>query len=114
MINAFTPGTVDTMLRDLNRRPLHPLLLWDKPLAEQLHPSDAYLIDLYLLELSPWIPSPRNPPYLSEARDIHRAKLHSVAKPHHWFPYLVPEALIFEANVKAHDLQQVVAAAAPA
>ena len=35
MINAFTPGTVDTMLRDLNRRPLHPLLLWDKPLAER-------------------------------------------------------------------------------
>jgi hypothetical protein len=63
MINAFTPGTVDTMLRDLDRRPLHPLLFWDRPLAEQLHPSDAYLVDLYLLELSPWIPSPRNPPF---------------------------------------------------
>ena len=63
MLNTFTPGTVDTMLRDLDRRPLHPLVLRDMPLAEQLQPSDASLPALYFLELSPWIPSPRNPPF---------------------------------------------------
>jgi len=63
MIDTFTPGTVDTMLRDLDRRPLHPLVLRDMPLAEQLQPSDASLPDLYILELSPWLPHPRNPPF---------------------------------------------------
>jgi hypothetical protein len=63
MLNTFTPGTVDTMLRDLDRRPLHPLVLRDMPLADQLQPIDASLPALYFLELSPWIPSPRNPPF---------------------------------------------------
>jgi hypothetical protein len=62
-INAFTPQTVDAMLRDLERRPLHPLVLRDLPLAEQLQPIDARLSDLHIWELSPWIPNPRNPPF---------------------------------------------------
>jgi hypothetical protein len=51
------------MLRDLDRRPLHPLLLRDLPLAEQLQPLDARLPDLHTYELSPWLPHPRNPPF---------------------------------------------------
>lgn len=62
-INAFTPATVDIMLRDLDRRPQHPLVLQDLPLAEQLQPIDAKLRDLHSLEVSPWVPSPRNPPF---------------------------------------------------
>jgi hypothetical protein len=61
--NALTPQTVDAMLRDLDRRPLHPLLLRDLPLAEQLQPLDARLPDLHTYELSPWLPHPRNPPF---------------------------------------------------
>jgi hypothetical protein len=62
-INAFTPQTVDAMLRDLERRPLHPLLFRNLPLAEQLQPIDASLYDLHTWELSPWVPRPRNPPF---------------------------------------------------
>lgn len=51
------------MLRDLDRRPQHPLVLQDLPLAEQLQPIDAKLRDLHSLEVSPWVPSPRNPPF---------------------------------------------------
>jgi hypothetical protein len=61
--NAFTPQTVDAILRDLDRRPLHPLVLRDMPLADQLQPIDAPLSDLHIYELSPWLPHPRNPPF---------------------------------------------------
>jgi hypothetical protein len=61
--DAFTPQTVDVMLRDLDRRPLHPLVLRDMPLDEQLQPIDARLPDLHTYELSPWLPHPRNPPF---------------------------------------------------
>jgi hypothetical protein len=62
-MNAFTPQTVDGILRDLDRRPLHPLVLRDLPLAEQLQPIDARLPDLHDHELSPWLPRPRNTPF---------------------------------------------------
>jgi hypothetical protein len=61
--NALTPQTVDIMIRDLDRRPLHPLVLRDLPLDEQLEPIADKLPDLHLLELSPWVPRPRNPPF---------------------------------------------------
>lgn len=62
-INALTPRTVDIMLHELDRRPLQPLLLRDMPLAKQLQPLDARLPDLHVLELSPWLPRPVNPPF---------------------------------------------------
>ena len=61
VVNAFTPQTVEIMLRDLDRRPLHPLVFHDLPLAEDLKPMDDNLTDLRGAELSPWLPSARKP-----------------------------------------------------
>jgi hypothetical protein len=60
-IGAFMPQSVDIMLRDLDRRPLHPLVFHDLPLAEELKPMDEKLTDLHGSELSPWLPPVRNP-----------------------------------------------------
>lgn len=60
-INAFTPQAVDIMLRDLDRRPLHPLVFHDLPLAKDLKPLDENLTDLRGSELSPWLPPARKP-----------------------------------------------------
>jgi hypothetical protein len=62
-VNAFTPQTVDIMQRDLDRRPLAPLVFHDLPLAEELKPENDSLTDLRAYELSPWLPPPRNPPF---------------------------------------------------
>jgi hypothetical protein len=61
--NAFTPQTVDIMIAHLDQHPLHPILLMDLPLAEQLKPADRPLNILRILEVSPWLPQPRNPPF---------------------------------------------------
>jgi hypothetical protein len=61
--DAFTPQTVDIMLRDLDRRPLAPIVFHDLPLAEELKPLNNNLTDLRVYELSPWLPQPRNPPF---------------------------------------------------
>jgi hypothetical protein len=63
MTNAFTPSTVDIAIHDLDRHPRQPLVLLDMPLAEQLQPIDAKPSDLYIYELSPWLPHPRNSPF---------------------------------------------------
>jgi hypothetical protein len=62
-INAWTPQTVDIMIAHLDQHPLHPILLKDLPLAEQLEPVDVSLSTLRILEVSPWLPPPRNPPF---------------------------------------------------
>jgi hypothetical protein len=62
-VNAFTPQAVNTILQELQRQPLRPIVLPDVPLADQLAPEDASLSRLYILELSPWLPHPRNPPF---------------------------------------------------
>ena len=62
-IDAFTPPTVDILLRELERRPLAPLVFHDLPLAEELKPLNDNLTDIRVYELSPWLPRPRNPPF---------------------------------------------------
>lgn len=62
-IDAFTPPTVDILLRELERRPLAPLVFHDLPLAEELRPLNDNLTDIRVYELSPWLPRPRNPPF---------------------------------------------------
>ena len=62
-VNAFTPQTADIMQRDLDRRPLSPLVFHDVPLVEDLKRMDDRLTDLRVFELSPWLPPPRNPPF---------------------------------------------------
>jgi hypothetical protein len=61
--NAFTAQSVERIIAELNRRPLHPLVLLDQPLAEQFPPQEAHVAILYHLELSPWVPHPRNRPF---------------------------------------------------
>jgi hypothetical protein len=61
--DAFTPQTVDILIAHLDQHPLHPILLMDLPLAEQLKPADRPLNILRILEVSPWLPQPRNPPF---------------------------------------------------
>jgi hypothetical protein len=61
--DAFTPQTVDMLIAHLDQHPLHPMLLMDLPLAEQLKPPDARLDTLRIFEVSPWSPPPRNPPF---------------------------------------------------
>jgi hypothetical protein len=67
MVNAFTPNAIDIMLRDLNRRPLQPLVLLDAPLARQIQPTEVSPNVLRLLEFSPWLPQPRNQPLTYQA-----------------------------------------------
>jgi hypothetical protein len=64
--DAFTPQTVDILIADLDQHPLHPMLLLDLPLAEQLEPADVGLDTLRIFEVSPWLPPPRNPPFTNQ------------------------------------------------
>jgi hypothetical protein len=64
--NAFTPQTVDIMIDHLDQQPLHPILLADLPLSEQLEPADARLNTVRIFEVSPWLPRPKNPPFTYE------------------------------------------------
>jgi hypothetical protein len=66
MVNALTPEAKDVMLRDLERRPLHPLVLLDATLADQFKPKEVNVTILHLLEFSPWVPQPRNQPLASK------------------------------------------------
>jgi hypothetical protein len=59
-INAFTPEAVDRIVSELRQQPARPLLLLDKPLGEQFRWGQESLKELYLLELSPWVPKARN------------------------------------------------------
>jgi hypothetical protein len=65
MANALTPKTMDDMFGELERRPLHPLVLLDVPLAGQFRPREVNVAILHLLEFSPWVPPSRNQPLTS-------------------------------------------------
>jgi len=63
MINALTPQAVDAVIADLYRQPRQPLLLLNDSLEHQLQPLDIDLVALLALEVSPWVPRIRNPPF---------------------------------------------------
>jgi hypothetical protein len=60
-VNMVTSDEMDLMLKDLDRRPLKPLLLLDRPLEDQFRSTEDDLPLLYLLEVSPWVPKARHP-----------------------------------------------------
>jgi hypothetical protein len=62
-LGALTEHSIDVMLGDLERPPVRPLLLLDKPLADQFRSIEMSVAVLHFLELSPWVPRPRNPPF---------------------------------------------------
>ena len=59
----ITEHAIDRMIGELNRQPLEPLVLLDQPLAKQFPPREFDVGVLRILELSLWLPRPRNQPF---------------------------------------------------
>jgi hypothetical protein len=63
---ASTQHSIGVMLRDLQRPPARPILMFDVPLADQLRSREVNPSVLRSLELSIWVPRRRNPPFSYE------------------------------------------------
>ncbi len=61
--NALTEHSVDVLIDEIHRTPARPLLLLDKPLGEQFGSTEVDVDRLRYLELSVWVPPPRNKPF---------------------------------------------------
>jgi hypothetical protein len=63
LTNALTSQAVELLVSEVNRQPLQPLVLLDQPLAKQFPPREIDVGVLRVLELSLWVPRPRNQPF---------------------------------------------------
>ena len=62
-VNAFSAQGIGQTIRTLAHSPGSPLLVYDTPLAQQIHGNETQPSVLHVLELSPWSPGPRNVPF---------------------------------------------------
>jgi hypothetical protein len=58
--NAPTPEAMSRIVRWLTARPLRPVVVWDRPLAQQFAAPEIILPQLHALEASPWLPKARH------------------------------------------------------
>jgi hypothetical protein len=61
--DVLTQAAVRGLMGELRSAPERPLLLLNKPLADQFRSTEVNPNILYLLELSPWVPKARNKPF---------------------------------------------------